>query len=727
MNSFLIYVLKSTVCISLLYLAFRMLLSKETFFRLNRMLLLTVVIGSMIIPLMYLPQFMQSEVKVQFAPLFTIHDAVSQEIPDAVGTVNETIISPVVKTEPKIVFSIPQLLLRIYFAGIFISLLILLRGITSVLSLFRKGEIKRINGYRILIIDQDIPAFSFGHFIIISQCDFDAHRSTILAHEQAHIRMNHFYDLVLMEAAKIFHWFNPTIYWLISDLKEIHEFQADDHTLNKGIDATKYQLLIIQKGVGSQRFALANSFNHCQIKKRITMMNKQKSKKAWQWKAAAFLPMLALLLMAFGRTGENEPSEKGLLSQITEGLPQDSVRQWSEADFGRADLSKSELKSYFVNVIKIDAKSNLSIGRDKNVSSLKVIAGYIRECMDYSLADEKTKQEFSKMIINGQERRGPIKRINIQSDPSTPREDYQNLLNTIGNTILEIRGKYANEIFKISYQKLTDSQRNEIDKLIPTTTVFMQTPLLASENQNNAQKEDEGVQKSEKVMNANDQTKKPVFVVVDEMAEFPGGDQGLRRFIAENVKYPVEAQKNKIQGRVFVNFVVNSNGKVDRAKIVRGVDPLLDAEAIKVVNLLPDWTPGKQHGVAVDVSYTVPIQFSLESKDNVAAEIKKPVFLVVDEMPQFPGGDLALRKFISEKVKYPAEAQKDKAQGEVVVNFVFRSDGKVENAKIIRGIHPALDAEAIRVVSTLPDWKPGKQEGKPVNVAYSIPVRFTLE
>lgn len=97
------------------------------------------------------------------------------------------------------------------------------------------------------------------------------------------------------------------------DLKDIHEFQADQCTLNSGIDSTKYQLLLIKRCVGQQSFALANSFNHCQIKKRITMMNKTKSSKAWGWKVAIFLPLLALLLMAFGKRGENVTHNSSLL------------------------------------------------------------------------------------------------------------------------------------------------------------------------------------------------------------------------------------------------------------------------------------------------------------------------------------------------------------------------------------------------------------------------------
>jgi hypothetical protein len=165
-----------------------------------------------------------------------------------------------------------------------------------------------------MIHNTDIPAFSFRRRILISRHDYDTNAEAILTHELSHIRHGHFYDLMLMEMVKIIYWFNPLIYRMGRDLKDIHEFQADEHTLNSGVDSTKYQLLIIQKCVGHQSFALANSFNHCQIKKRITMMNKSKTSKAWCWKVATFLPLLALLLMAFGKRGESVP-EKSSLSE----------------------------------------------------------------------------------------------------------------------------------------------------------------------------------------------------------------------------------------------------------------------------------------------------------------------------------------------------------------------------------------------------------------------------
>jgi len=141
-----------------------------------------------------------------------------------------------------------------------------------------------------------------------------------------------------MELVKIIYWFNPLVYRMDSDLKDIHEFQADEHTLNSGIDATKYQLLIIQKCVGQQQFALANSFNHCQIKNRITMMNKSKTNKAWCWKVATFLPLLALLLMAFGKRGEIVPEKRSLPEKVI--TPEVIVQKQKEQFSRKIEIKK---------------------------------------------------------------------------------------------------------------------------------------------------------------------------------------------------------------------------------------------------------------------------------------------------------------------------------------------------------------------------------------------------
>lgn len=236
---------------------------------------------------------------------------------------------------------------------------------------------------------------------------------------------------------------------------------------------------------------------------------------------------------------------------------------------------------------------------------------------------------------------------------------------------------------------------------------------------------------------AQDQNKEgDVFFIVDEMPEYPGGDEALRKDISEIVKYPVEAQKNKISGKVYVTFVVNTEGKIVDSKIARGVNPSLDKEALRVMNILKTWTPGKQNGKAVKVQYTVPINFALDGdskekeKNEELSKIdknEKQVFKIVEDMPEFPGGDLELRKYIANNINYPEDAKKEGIQGKVFITFVVAKDGKTTDTKIARSVHPSLDKEALRVISGLPTWKPGKQRGEAVNVSYTIPINFALE
>lgn len=108
-------------------------------------------------------------------------------------------------------------------------------------------------------------------------------------------------------------------------------------------------------------------------------------------------------------------------------------------------------------------------------------------------------------------------------------------------------------------------------------------------------------------------------------------------------------------------------------------------------------------------------------------EKEEPIFFIVEEMPEFPGGELALRKYIAESIKYPVIAQENGVQGKVYVNFVVGKDGRVSDAKVIRSIDPSLDQEALRVINSLPRWKPGKQRGEPVRVSFSVPISFVLQ
>ena len=229
-------------------------------------------------------------------------------------------------------------------------------------------------------------------------------------------------------------------------------------------------------------------------------------------------------------------------------------------------------------------------------------------------------------------------------------------------------------------------------------------------------------------------TEKLIFTVVEEMPEFTGGMGECMKFINKNIQYPPEAIEKEIQGRVIVQMVITDEGDVTDAKVVRGVDPLLDKEALRVINLMPKWKPGKQRGKAVNVKYTIPVMFRLsggndveaESKDTPANVDEKAIFTVCEEMPTFPGGMTECMKFLSKNVDYPKEAQDNGIQGRVIVQFVVKKDGSITDAKVVRGVDPSLDKEALRIINLMPKWTPGKQRGKAVNVKYTVPVMFRL-
>ena len=226
-----------------------------------------------------------------------------------------------------------------------------------------------------------------------------------------------------------------------------------------------------------------------------------------------------------------------------------------------------------------------------------------------------------------------------------------------------------------------------------------------------------------------------VFQVVEEMPEFPGGMAECMKWLGQNIKYPAEAIEKGIQGRVIVQMIVERDGTITNANVVRGVDPLLDKEALRVVNLSPKWKPGMQRGQAVRVKYTLPVMFRLgEASDNKEADTQQEakidengVHQVCEEMPEFPGGMQECMKWLGKNINYPAEAKEKGTQGRVIIQFVVEKDGSITEAKVARGVDPLLDAEALRVINSSPKWKPGKQGGQPVRVKYTIPVAFRLQ
>ena len=220
-----------------------------------------------------------------------------------------------------------------------------------------------------------------------------------------------------------------------------------------------------------------------------------------------------------------------------------------------------------------------------------------------------------------------------------------------------------------------------------------------------------------------------IYTSVKIMPEFPGGESAMKQYFADNMQ-SIKSVKF-ISGKVFAQFVIGKDGMVepDNVKLITGVNPEIDEKVVDFIKGMPKWTPGmrleSKNGtvmkVLARVSMTIPINVSVEGEEV------EPIFFIVEKMPQFPGGDIEMRRFIADNIKYPEEAKAQKIQGKVFVQFVIDKNGDVVSPKIARGIDPILDKEAIRVIQSLPKWEPGTQRGEAVNVSFTVPIDFKID
>lgn len=213
-----------------------------------------------------------------------------------------------------------------------------------------------------------------------------------------------------------------------------------------------------------------------------------------------------------------------------------------------------------------------------------------------------------------------------------------------------------------------------------------------------------------------------VYENVEVMPEFPGGMDRLTEYLSSNINYPEKAKNEGMEGKVIVSFIIDKNGSVKDTKAMNNIGYGLEEEAVRVISGMPDWKPGMNNGKNVNVSYTIPIKFALDhKKDN------DTVFTVVKQMPEFPGGINALMQYLGANIEYPEQAKKDSIQGRVFVSFIVEKDGTIDEVKVLRGIGGGCDKESVRVIKSMPAWKPGLDEnGVAVRVAYNIPIKFAL-
>ena len=548
MGVFFVYILKSSVCLAMFYLFYRLLLSKETFHRFNRVALLGVLVLSFLVPLVEVTSHEYSEMS---QPFLSLEEMLLMADIEPGGVLEETSVS----------FPWRALMLLLYVLGILFFVVRHLWSLDRMLRLLRASDKESLDGGITLYIheNKEVAPFSWMKNIAVSKFDLEESRDAVLTHERAHVHNLHSWDLLLAEVGVFFQWFNPAAWLLKQELQAIHEYEADEWVIKNGIDAKRYQLLLIKKAVGARLYSIANSFNHSSLKKRITMMIKKKSNPWARLKYAYVLPLAAVAVAAFAR-----PEVSNELAEISNAKVNDLT----------------------------------SIVKAEEVKSVE------------NSSDEKFK--LSGTVVEAARKNIPVMGASVIIKGTT----MGTLTDFDGKFTLLVKKGDVIQVSFVGYQTQSVVVKDET-----SLTILMRDDVQSME-------EMVVMGMSPKSENADvvfemplEEAKKPevpqqeevIFQVVEEMPQFPGGLSEAMKFLAKNIKYPVEAQQAKIEGRVIVRFVVGRDGSVSDVEVMRGVSPELDAEAVRVVSMMPKWIPGKQRGKAVAVKYTMPIMFRLQT------------------------------------------------------------------------------------------------------------------
>ena len=537
-----IYLLKVNAGIALFYAFYKLFCQRDTFFQWRRIALLSFLGISFLYPLLDIQDWVMEQPAIyELADYYTV-----------LMNTEEVTAAPVAYEAPQR----PDLLTiftYLYYIGVIVMSIRFIIQLASICHIRWKGQAVYLNGQRIISLPSEANPFSFFGwiFLYLPQLEEES-QEEILMHEQTHARQWHSVDVIVSEIANIVCWFNPFSWLLKGEIRLNLEYLADNQVAQTLNDSKQYQYHLLGLAHTNSKTGLYNNFNVSQIKHRIIMMNKKRTRTVSRIKYALFAPLAAALLIV----------------------------------------------------------SNISCTSTEN---------------------------------------------------------------------------------KKDSTEATESRAVEGE----------------------------------------------VFQVVEEMPEFPGGMGECMKFLSKNIKFPAQAAENGIQGRVIIQMVVTKEGDIAEAKVVRGVDPLLDAEALRVINSMPKWKPGRQEGKAVNVKYTIPVMFKLtgdNSSDKKEADTQQEakvdengIHQVCEEMPEFPGGMQECMKWLGKNIKYPTTAQEKGIQGRVIMQFVVERDGSITEPKVVRGVDPDLDKEALRVISIMPNWKPGKHKGEAVRVKYTLPVMYRLQ
>jgi TonB family protein len=286
MSPFLLYIARAGLYLSLFYAFYLLVMRRTTFFRLNRVLLLLGSYLCLLLPLIRLR---------------TVTVSIVSEGPMMVGVEGEGVAA----SAP---FPWQTVLLGVYLAGMAATLVLYIASAWKMGRMMRKGKAQEREGCRLVLLEENVPSFSWGRTVVMSRRDL-AQNPAIFTHERMHVQCHHSVDMILFLPLQLLLWWNPLVWITREELRLLHEYEADEGVIQNGIDATQYQLLLVRKAVGEHRFTLASGFQHAQLKNRIAMMLKPITPLWMRYAYLILFPVLAVFMYACNPTKSNKVEE----------------------------------------------------------------------------------------------------------------------------------------------------------------------------------------------------------------------------------------------------------------------------------------------------------------------------------------------------------------------------------------------------------------------------------
>lgn len=616
------YLLKVAICWLVFYVLYRLILEKTTFFKLNRAYLLITLLLGLVVPM--------ARISLG-APADPTEG--SNWLPEVVVRANNLVNQPY--TLPEITIQVPSsaawdIWPWLYWGGVAYCLLRFLVGLFQLYNIYRRGSKQAMGKYTLVYSEEVKAPFSFMRCLFwpAELEDENLEREYMLRHEETHILQYHTLDVLFSEIIKAICWFNPLAYRYSQALRDVHEYLADAAVLQNA-NRKQYGHLLIRQSLSGPSIALVNHFSTSQLKKRIHMMMRKKTEGRAQLRYALSLPLLVALGFLFAQinieaqvptTSQNStlPPPPPMMAPgvVEKGKAEAPYSSMSKEVIIRRDTTPKVVEERVVQGFPLNPTQEREvpvIGYPSKPNSTNEIV-----VVGYASKRDSIPGEVFKVVEKMPEYPGGSTELlkflaqNIRYPEMAKKENIQGMV-----VVQFIIGKDGAIIDPHVVQGIGGGTNEEALRVVKMMSKWK--PGLQKGQAVNVQFNLpirfmlEGV-----VTEKKGDAPREVFRVVEQMPAFPGGQGDLLEFLAENIKYPKVAKDNGVEGMVVVEYIIEKDGSISNAQVVKGIGAGCDEEALRVVNAMPNWLPGKQRGQVVPVKFNLPIRFKLEDKKTNA-------------------------------------------------------------------------------------------------------------